>query len=63
MKNDALMTLAQASGALGITTSTLRVQVWRKKLKATKFGTTWVVTSAEVERYRKESLGKGSVAK
>jgi len=63
MKNDALMTLAQASGALGITTSTLRVQVWRKKLKATKFGTTWVVTSAEVERYRKENLGKGSVAK
>ena len=41
--------------ALGLAPSTLRVQIMRGRLKATKLGRDWFVDEAEVERYRKES--------
>lgn len=50
------MTLAQAAQALGISHATLRWQIRNKKLRARKMGNLWVVTDAEVERYRQESL-------
>jgi excisionase family DNA binding protein len=52
------VTLTEAAAILGITADTLRVQVHRGKLKAKKVGPLWTVTPREVERYRRDSLGK-----
>jgi excisionase family DNA binding protein len=63
MKNSTLagvMTLAQAASSLGLATVTLRVQIQRGKLNATKVGSLWLVTKQEVERYRSEHLGRGT---
>lgn len=54
----ALMTLAEAAAALGISPNTLRVQIHNGRLKGRLVGKTWTVTPREVERYRAESLGK-----
>ena len=53
-----MLTLAEAGDRLGLSAHTLRHQVAYGRLKATKVGKTWVTTPAEVERYRRESLGK-----
>ena len=55
-----VLTLAQAAAALGLATVTLRVQQRRGKLTAAKVGSVWLVTKDEVERYRRENLGKGT---
>lgn len=52
------MTLNEAAAALGLSAETLRVQVNRGKLRAKKVGPVWTVTPGEVERYRRESLGR-----
>jgi len=52
------MTLAEAAQALGLKPGTLNVQVRRGRLRAKKLGRDWHVTPAEVERYRREILGK-----
>jgi excisionase family DNA binding protein len=57
-----ILTLAEAAKELGLATVTLRVQVYRQKLKATKYGTTWTVTRREVDRYRRQHLGRASTA-
>lgn len=51
------MTLTEAAAALGVAASTLRNQIHQGALRATKRGRDWWVTKAEVERYRRESLG------
>ncbi len=53
-----VLTLAEAAGKLGVHPDTLRRQVRRGKLRAKKrrlggYGI-WVVTEAEVERYKRE---------
>ena len=53
-----LLTLAQAGELLGLSATTLRVQVKRGRLEATLYGKTWLVTEDEVERYRREHLGR-----
>lgn len=53
-----LLTLAEAAAGLGLSPSTLRHQIANGKLRATLFGKTYVVTPAEVERYRRDSLGR-----
>lgn len=55
-----VLTFSQAAESLGLATVTLRVQTQRGKLKATKVGSVWLVTKDEVERYRREHLGKGT---
>jgi hypothetical protein len=55
-------TLTQVSESLGIATSSLRHQIGNGKLTATKVGPVWVVSDAEVERYRRESLGRHQAA-
>lgn len=52
------MTLTEAATSLGLSPATLRVQVRNGKLRAAKKGRDWHVTPAEVERYRRESLGR-----
>lgn len=53
-----LMTLRSASERLGITPDTLRAQIRRGRLRAKKLGRDWLVERAEVDRYRRESLGR-----
>jgi excisionase family DNA binding protein len=53
-----MLTLAEAAARLGLAHNTLRWQIRNGKIRAKKIGPLWVVTDAEVERYRRESLGK-----
>jgi len=52
------MTLDEAATSLGLSPSTLRSQILRGSMKGTKAGRDWTVTPREVERYRRESLGR-----
>jgi excisionase family DNA binding protein len=51
-----MMTLPEAAKTLGVAASTLRQQIAKRKLTATKLGRDWYLTSEEVERYRREHL-------
>ncbi len=53
-----MLTLTQAADQLGLAASTLRHQVQAGRLRARLVGKTYVVTAGEVERYRREHLGK-----
>jgi excisionase family DNA binding protein len=48
------MTLIEAAAILGVTPDTLRQQIAKGKLQATKRGRDHWVTPREVERYAKE---------
>ena len=50
-----MLTLRQAAERLGLSPVTLRIQAERGTLKARKIGRDWMVTPAEVERYRAEN--------
>lgn len=49
-----LVTVKEAAELLGLSPVTLRLQILRGKLKATKRGRDWWLTPREVERYRQE---------
>lgn len=53
-----MLTLQQAAARLGLSPSTLRHQAQSGKLRATLMGKTYVVSEREVERYRREHMGK-----
>ena len=55
---DDLLTLADAAEELGLAPVTLRSAIARGRLRARQFGKTWITTRAEVDRYRRESLGR-----
>lgn len=56
---DDILTLAEMADELGLQSADgLRTQVHRGRLKARLIGKTWVVSRAELERYRRDSLGK-----
>ena len=50
-----VLTLAEAAARLGVSPTTLRVQIRNGKLRARKVGRDWTVSEREVERYRRES--------
>lgn len=53
------MTLAEMAKKLGLKdTSTLRGMIALGRLKAEKVGKTYLVTDEEMERYRREHLGR-----
>lgn len=52
------MTTAEAAEALGRSVHTIRNQIKAGKLRARMVGRDWSITPAEVERYRRASLGK-----
>lgn len=52
------MTLNEAAVKLGVQPATLRQQIARGALVATKRGRDWWVTKAAVEKYRAEHLGR-----
>ncbi len=53
-----MLTLTEAAAQLGLSASTLRHQVQSGRLRARMVGKTYVVTAREVERYRREHLGR-----
>jgi excisionase family DNA binding protein len=53
-----MITLVEAAARLGLAPATLRHQVERGRLAATKLGRDWLVSDAEVERYRATRLGR-----
>ena len=53
-----MLTLTEAADELGLASSTLRHQVQAGRLRARLVGKTYVVTPREIERYRREHLGK-----
>ena len=55
---DDIITLAEGGALLGLAPVTLRAQAARGVLRARRIGKTWVTTREEVERYRREHLGK-----
>lgn len=57
-KNDPTLTLAEAASRLGVAHSTLTKQAKNKRLRAVKVGPIWLVSEAEVERYREWSRGR-----
>jgi hypothetical protein len=52
------MRLAELAARLQIQPDSLRVQVHRGALKATKEGRDWFVTNTEADRYEREQAGK-----
>jgi predicted site-specific integrase-resolvase len=50
--------LPSAAESLGVAQSTLRVQLAKGKLRGMRLLGRWVIEAAEVERYRRESLGR-----
>jgi hypothetical protein len=55
---DELLSLAEAAKELEIEPVTLRAAIGRRRLAARRFGKTYVTTRSEVERYRRQNLGK-----
>lgn len=53
-----MLTLSEAAAQLGVSASTLRHQAQSGRLRARLVGKTYVVTPREVERYRREHLGR-----
>ena len=58
MKLEDLMTLSEAAESLGVAHATLTKQARNGRLRATKVGSQYLVTKAEVERYREWSKGR-----
>lgn len=50
----ATVTIREAAEKLGLSPTTLRVQILKGKLKAEKRGRDWWITPREVERYGQE---------
>lgn len=51
-----LMSLAEAARALGLSRGTMKIQALKGRLRAEKVGNSWIVSTAEVDRYRREHL-------
>ena len=54
----AQVTTTEAAALLGLSPATVRRQIENGAIKARKVGRDWHVTPGEVERYRRDSLGK-----
>lgn len=52
------VTVTEAAERLGLSPRTLQEQIARGRIKAVRHGPIWWITEAEVERYRRESLGQ-----
>lgn len=58
MTLDDIISVAEAAEQLGIAGATLRAQAVAGRIDARNVGTTWITTRQEVERYRRENLGR-----
>jgi hypothetical protein len=57
-RGDRLIGISDAATMLDLAANTLRQQAEKGVLRAVQIGRTWVLTEREVERYRREHLGK-----
>jgi hypothetical protein len=57
-RGDRLIGTREAARMLGLRPNSMREQAEAGVLRAVKVGQTWVTTEREVERYRREHLGK-----
>ncbi len=57
-----MFTVSQAAARLGLHRTTLLRQITRGSLHAKRLGSVWVISAAEVERYRHTHQGKQGVA-
>jgi excisionase family DNA binding protein len=53
-----MLTLKEAAAELGVDPATLRQQIKAGALRGKRFGPVWTITRAELERYRREHLGR-----
>lgn len=53
-----LRTLAEAAEILGLSVNTVRHQREYGRIAAAKYGRDWLIEDREIERYRRESLGR-----
>jgi excisionase family DNA binding protein len=53
-----VLTLTQAAISLGVSKPALQQAIKRGSLQARKIGHLWVLDTAEVERYRRDNLGR-----
>ena len=60
--DDEMVTVTQAAERLGLHRDTLLRQIAKGVLHAKRLGSIWVVSGAEVERYRHTHLGKHGFA-
>ena len=58
MELEKFLTLKDAAKELGLHPATLRSQIRYGHLTTQKFGSVHAVSRAEIERYRRESLGR-----
>jgi excisionase family DNA binding protein len=52
-KDKAMLTVPEAARALGLTTQTIRTRIARGHMTAVKYGRDWLLTPAEVERWKR----------
>jgi len=57
-RGDRLLSITEAAAILGISRETLQRQARKGVLRAERVSAGWIVTDREVERYRREHLGK-----
>lgn len=57
-----MLTVTQTAAVLGLNRNTVLRQITRGALYAKRLGSIWVVSPAEVERYRHTHLGKDGFA-
>ncbi len=62
-KMDELLSLVAAAKHCAYDAATLRRMAWEGKLKARKFGNSWVTTLADIEEYRSQRDPRGSMTK
>jgi excisionase family DNA binding protein len=52
------VTTVEAAESLGIASRSVVAAIKRGKLAAIQYGRSWIIEPSEVERYRREDLGK-----
>ena len=62
MSGTDVLTVTQAAERLGVHRTTLLHQIRNGALNAKKLGHQWIITAAEIERYRHAHLGRQGFA-
>ena len=59
LKKDELLSLVEAAKRCAYDAATLRKLIWEGRLKARKFGNSWVTTLADIEDYQSQKKSYG----
>jgi excisionase family DNA binding protein len=58
MTLDGYLTIQMAADELGVTAHTIRVQIGKGRIRIEQVGASRLISTAEITRYRSESLGQ-----